>query len=427
MRKKLSVLFLLCGFVSLAFGQTEIPYSRYGLGILQQPEPAFLRGWADQSTAFHNSYNLNFMNPASYGYLSNTVFEAGLYGSSMKVSSSDSSGTFGDGGISTLALAFPLVKNKLGLSLGVMPFSRVNYDIIQTHDSLGALGKTASYFQGSGGLNTFYIGAGYKWKNLSFGVNAEYLFGKIDYTTILAFPDTQNAYNTLRDEARIVSDIIFTGGAQYRLYFGSEKNYALDFGVTGNLKSNVNATRDLMYIRFTYRDNTGFITTTPQPKDTISSVTDGSGKIILPARFSAGLMFSKVSHYMIGLNYQFGKWSDYSSFGEKDFTADSWKLSAGLQVIPNYKSYTHYLNVVAYRAGFSMGKNYLELDGKDLPEYEADLGFGFPLKRVLSEISFSGELSHLGSLKDNPLMISTFRMTLGITLNDRWFQKRKFD
>jgi hypothetical protein len=83
--------------------------------------------------------------------------------------------------------------------------------------------------------------------------------------------------------------------------------------------------------------------------------------------------------------------------------------------------------VVAYRAGFSMGKNYLALDGKNLPEYEADFGFGFPLKRVLSEISLSGELYHLGSLKENPLEISMFRMTLGITLNDRWFQKRKFE
>src|ERR1051325_7584291 len=124
MRKKLLVLFLSVCFFSAVFGQTEIPYSRYGLGILEQPEPAVLRGWANQSAAFHNSYNLNFMNPASYGYLTNTVFEAGLYGSTMKINSSDSSATFGDGGIATLALAFPLVKNKMGLSLGVMPFSR---------------------------------------------------------------------------------------------------------------------------------------------------------------------------------------------------------------------------------------------------------------------------------------------------------------
>jgi len=427
MRRKLCILFLLCGFAGLAFGQTQIPYSRYGLGILEQPEPAFLRGWGYQSAAFHNSYNLNFMNPASYSYLSNTVLEAGLYGSHMKVSTADSSGGFGDGGIATLALAFPVIKNKLGLSLGVMPFSRVNYNVVQNHDSAGALGTITNYFQGSGGLNTFYLGAGYKWKNLSFGVNAEYLFGKIDYSTILALPDTQNAYNTLRDEGRVVNDFIFTGGLQYRLFFGEAKDYALDLGVFGNLKTNVTATRDLMYVRFTYIDASGFTTTTPQPKDTISSVRDGNGIIVLPGRVSAGIMFTKLSHYMIGVNYQYGKWSDYTSYGEKDFTADNWKLSAGFQFVPNYKSYTHYLNVVAYRAGFSMGKNYLELDGKNLPEYEADLGFGFPLKRVLSEISVSGEWSHLGSLKEDPLKISTFRMTLGITLNDRWFQKRKFE
>ena len=74
-----------------------------------------------------------------------------------------------------------------------------------------------------------------------------------------------------------------------------------------------------------------------------------------------------------------------------------------------------------------MGKNYLEFNGKELPEYEANLGIGFPLKRVLSELSLSGEFTHLGSLEENPLAISTFRISLGVTLNDRWFQKRKFD
>ena len=426
MMRKLSFLSVFVCCCNAAFGQSEIPYSRYGLGILQQPQPAFLRGWANQSSAFHNGYNLNFMNPASYSYLTNTVFEAGLFGSSMKIkTTADSQAVFGDGGIATLALGLPLIKNKLGLSFGLTPFSRVNYDIIQHNDSLPGLGASANYFKGTGQLYTFYLGIGYKWKNLSIGINAQYLFGKLDYSTILAFPEAQNAYNTLRDESRTVGDIIFTGGLQYHLNLDEKKNYAFDLGIAGNLKSNVNASRDLMYVRFIYPP--GVINPSPVPKDTISSVSDSKGKIVLPMRYSAGLMFSKASHYMIGVNYDFGQWSDYSSFGEKDLITDSWRLSAGIQIIPDYKSYTHYLKVVAYRAGFSLGKNYLEFDGKDLPEYEGDLGIGLPLKRVLSELSLTGEWSHIGSLKENPLTISTFRMTLGITLNDRWFQKRKFD
>lgn len=426
MMRKLSFLIVIVCFCQAAFGQTGFPYSRYGLGILQQPQPAFLRGWGNQSAAFHNAYNLNFMNPASYSYLTTTVFEAGLFGSTMKIkNTADSQAVFGDGGIATLALGFPIIKNKLGLSLGLLPFSRVNYDIIRENDSIPGLGETANDFQGSGQLYTLYLGSGYKWKNLSIGVNAQYLFGKLDYSTILAFPDTQNAFNTLRDESRVIGDIVFVGGLQYHLNLDEKKNYALDFGITGNLKTNVNATRNLMYVRFVYPP--GVINPSPVPKDTISNVSNGEGTIVLPLRFSAGLIFSKTSHYMIGVSYDFGKWSDYSSFGEKDLTGDSWRLSAGIQFIPDYKSYTHYLKVVAYRAGFSMGKNYLEFNDKDLREHELDLGIGFPLKRVLSELSLTGEFYKIGSLKENPLTISTFRMTLGITLNDRWFQKRKFD
>lgn len=426
MMRKLSFLIVIVCSCCRAFGQVEIPYSRYGLGILQQPQPAFLRGWANQSTAFHNAYNLNFMNPASYSYLTNTVFEAGLFGSSMKIKTvTDSQAVFGDGGIATLALGFPVIKNKLGLSFGLTPFSRVNYDIIQVNDSVPGLGYSENYFQGTGQLYTFYLGSGYKWKNLSIGVNAQYLFGKLDYNTVLAFPEAQNSYNTLRNESRVIGDIIFTGGLQYRQFLDDKKVYALDFGLTGNLQSNLNATRNLMYVRFIYSQE--LVDSIPIPRDTISNVSDSEGKIVLPMRYSAGLIFSKASHYMIGVTYDFGKWSDYSSFGEKDLTGNSWRLSAGIQIIPDYKSYTQYLKVVAYRAGFSMGKNYLEFNGKELPEYEANLGIGFPLKRVLSELSLSGEFTHLGSLKENPLAISTFRITLGVTLNDRWFQKRKFD
>lgn len=427
LKNALALILFISSYVSV-FGQNEIPYSRYGLGTLLQPEPAFLRGWGNQSAAFHNAYNLNFINPASYGYLTNTVLEAGLYGSTLNIkTTADSAARFGDGGIATLALGFPVFKNKMGLSIGITPFSQVNYDILQSNDSTPELGQTANYFQGNGGLYNFYLGTGYKWNNFSFGINAAYLFGKLSYSTILAFPDSSNTFNTLRDEARFVGGLVFTGGFQYRLNLNKDKGYALDFGVTGNLKSNVNATRDLMYVRFTYVNNSGINTGVPNPFDTISNVSDGKGAIVLPGRFSAGIIFSKTSHYMIGVNYEFGKWSDYTSFGEKDFTADRWKLSTGIQWVPNYKSYTDYLKVVAYRAGFSMGKNYLQLDGKDLPEYEADFGIGFPLKRVLSEISLSGELSHIGKLSENPLTITTFRITLGVTLNDRWFQKRKFD
>ncbi len=416
----LTVIMVLVSGVSLA--QTAIPYSRYGLGLLQNPAPAFLRGWGNQSAAFNNPLNINYLNPASYAYINFTVFETGLFGSALKVKSqSDSVAYYNDGGISTFALAFPVIKNKMGASIGIMPFSSVSYNLLQENDSVPGIGKSYNEFMGSGNTYAFYIGSGYKIKNLSFGINAAYLFGKLNYSSTLVFPDTTNAYNTLRDESRILGDFLFMGGAQYSLRWGTDNIYSLNFGISGNVKTNISAQHTVQYVRFSYQNGAEII------KDTISISTDEAGQIVLPVTVSAGIMFSKSNHYKFGLNYRFGKWSDYSSFGEKDITTDSWQLSAGMQIVPDYTSYSHYLNLIAYRLGASIGKNYLQYDGQDFPEYEIDFGLGLPMKRVLSEVSFSGEWVHIGKLSNNPLTISNFRLTLGVTLNDRWFQKRKYD
>ena len=425
MAGKIFKVFMLAALLvpAVSQGQSTIPYSRYGLGLLQRAEPAFLKGWGGLSAAYHNPYNFNYYNPASYGYISYTTLEAGLYGSLLTLKTpSDSNGYFGDGGLANLSLGFPVIRNKLGVSTGIIPFSRVNYNVVQNNDSLEGLGQTYNYFQGSGGSYIFYLGAGYKWKDLSFGINAGYMFGKLDYSTVLAFPPEQNAFNTLRDESRVLGDIVFNGGVQYRLTLDAEKNYFLDMGVSGNLKSNINATRNLQYVRFIYDVDGSQI-----PKDTISSSTEEDGEIVLPPSINGGLIFTKANRYMVGLNYQYAMWSEYASFGETDETTDSWRLSAGVQIVPDFKSYSNYWKLIAYRAGFSVGTNYLKFGGKDIPEYELSIGAGFPVRKMLSEISAAAEWTHIGSMKENPLTISHFRLTVGVTLNDRWFIKRKFD
>lgn len=425
--KRLSfLLIIITAYPAFLKGQ-NLPYSRYGLGTLFDPEFANLRGWGGLSAAYHNPFNINFCNPASYSDIKLATFDAAAFGTVLKLRSPDTSVVFGDGSVANLVLGFPVIKNKAGISFGISPFSRVNYSISQENDSSAEFGRSFNLFQGQGGIYRFYGGAGYKFKQLSIGMNVSYLFGTINYTDILAFPDTFNAYNTRRQELRRLGDFLFDGGVQYRFVLDKEKFYLLDLGLTGSLETNINANRDLLYDRFTYTDANGSLTNTINPQDTIYSIIDEKGYITLPGTFAAGAIFSKQYRYSVGVNFKYTLWSQYQSFGEADQTSDTWKLSVGSEVIPDYKSYQQYWKIISYRLGFSYGQNYVELNDKELKQFAVTLGAGFPLRRSFSQISLAGEWIHVGSLKENPVTASYFRLTAGFTLNDKWFQKRKFD
>lgn len=407
----------------IANGQ-NLPYSRYGLGTLFDPEYTNLRGWGGLSAAYHNPFNINFANPASYSDIKLATLDVALFGGALKLNTPDTFIVFGDGSVSNIALGFPVIKNKAGISFGISPFSRVNYSIAQENDSSVEFGSSYNLFQGQGGLYRFYAGGGYKFGNLSVGINASYLFGTINYTDILAFPESLNAYNTRRQEMRRLGDFLFDAGVQYRVNIGKEKLYFLDLGLTGNLQTDIRAHRDLLYERFIYTENSN---NPIDPQDTLYSVLNEKGVVTLPGTFAAGAIFSKQYRYSVGVNYKYTMWSNFKSFGEADQTADTWKLGVGGEFIPDYKSYQQYWKIISYRVGMTYGKNYVELNDQELKQYAINVGAGFPLRRSFSQISLAGEWVHIGSLKDNPVTASFFRLTAGFTLNDKWFQKRKFD
>lgn len=425
--KKLVCISFLCAFLPSILSAQNIPYSRYGIGNLFNPEFTNLRGWGSLSAAFHSPVNINFANPASYSDIKLATLDAAAYVSLLKLETADTAVAFGDGSIANLALGLPLIKNKAGVSLGISPYSRVSYSISQANDSSADFGNSFNLFQGDGGLYRFYLGGGYKLKDLSLGFNASYLFGTIDYTDILAFPETTNAYNTRRQEFRKLGDFLFDVGAQYRITFGKDKIYFLDVGAAGNFKTNIRTIRDLVYDRFTYTDDAGNSITTVNPKDTIFSIQNEKGQVTLPASFSAGAIFSKQYRYSIGANVKYTQWSQFKSFGETDETADTWNISLGGEFIPDYKSFQKYWKLMSYRAGITYGQNYVKLNDNTLRQFTLSLGIGMPLKRSFSQVSLATEWVKIGFVQDNPVAASFFRLTAGFTLNDKWFQKRKFD
>jgi hypothetical protein len=91
----------------------------------------------------------------------------------------------------------------------------------------------------------------------------------------------------------------------------------------------------------------------------------------------------------------------------------------------------NYFSNVAYRAGFFIGPDYIKVD-KKLPVFGATLGLGLPLAQSrqapgqATVINMAFEFIKRGN-NDNLLKENLFRFSLGFSLSDVWFVKRKYD
>jgi len=92
----------------------------------------------------------------------------------------------------------------------------------------------------------------------------------------------------------------------------------------------------------------------------------------------------------------------------------------------------NYFSNVAYRAGFVIGQDYIQVENK-LPLWGLSFGMGLPLanynqlaRAQASIINLSLEYTKRGNNK-NLLKDNFFRISVGLSLSDLWFIKRKYE
>ena len=125
-------------------------------------------------------------------------------------------------------------------------------------------------------------------------------------------------------------------------------------------------------------------------------------------------------------------WSSYSAFGQTQGLKNSMRTSLGAQFIPDPKPNASYLKRTHYRIGVRYMQTALELKSTPLNEYAASIGFGLPVGRSyilqnFSMVNIGVEVGQRGTLTNGLIKENFIKATVGFTINDRWFQKPKFD
>ena len=419
----------LFSFAYPASGQKNIdsPYSRFNLGTLQ-PEGSFRSlGMGSVGTAIRDNSSIYFSNPASYSSLDTIsfVFDFGLdYGSNF-ISDGISKFSSNDMNFHHLILGFPLSKG-WGFAAGIVPISSGYYQISQTVTSADpgydpTTGEYTETHNGDGGITKFFLGTGVKLsKNFSVGANLSFLSGQIKRDNSIQFSDFYNVFNNISEEKLILGGINFDYGIQYTASF--KNNYFLNLGASITTGNNYNTKYSQLSLKYTAYNVT----------DTISYVPNNSTKTFIPATYRFGIAFGKKNKFTAGLDYVTTKWSTSKIPGSSGYAADTRELRFGAEFIPDKYSNYSYLSRIEYRIGGHIGDNYLIINGEQLKEYGASLGFGIPLPVILgnpfSKTNLYIDYSKKYASPTNNLHAEGF-LTIGVSLNlyDNWFFKRKYE
>ncbi len=420
----------------LAQNATNSPYSQYGYGTLAEQGNGASVGMSGLSQGWREGNSVNFANPASYSGIDSLsfIFDAGISGIMTNFTEGSRRLNAYNSSFDYLVGAFRLFP-RVGFAFGFMPYSNVGYsysseETIGTSEVTGDTKTTAvDSYSGSGGIHQIFIGVGAsviktRSINFSLGVNAAYLWGNYDKAVISSFSDVY--INTL--------------SKYYKAKFNS---YKVDVALQWGQKI---TSRDRLTIGGTYsfghnmKANPECLIISNNSQTGVADTTSFSaGKYMaLPTTIAAGFVWNHANKWRVGVDWIYEMWSkvDYPMevLADDGYTTtyemvgdqfkDRHRFIIGGEYCHNELS-RRWVDRLRYRIGASYATPYLKVNGATGPkEYGVSAGVGIPIingynNRSVLNVSVSWTRS------DAPNMIKEdmFRLSIGLTFNERWFAK----
>lgn len=400
---------------------TASPYSYYGFGDQHFKGSNEIKSMGSLAV-FSDSLHINTLNPASYSKLQTVTFSLGASYKSTQFKNANASEKTSSGSFDYLALAFPA--GKFNVALGIMPYSFVGYNIQKINTS-GQF-KESNQNIGEGGLNRTFLGLSYKInKNFSFGVNGAYIFGDTE-TSLTKFILDNGEGVAFERGSRIrninnYSGLTVTAGLNYEQPLNKNLKLYTSATFSPEMKLKNDQTKVLATVKADSR--VGLLEI-----DAVTTQTSNE-KMLLPMNFSVGAGVGNHLKWFAGAEYTASQTSKYNSFYQYENARynDYMKIGLGGFYTPKYNSFTSYFERMTYRAGFNYENTGLVLNNQEIKGLNANVGLGFPVGRFNSNINFGVEYGQKGNTNMGLIKENYVGFNIGLSFNDVWFKRRKFD
>ncbi len=466
-----------------AQNNTSSPYSIRGYGEMENSSNAFCRALGGASNGIRSEHVFSFSNPASLGATKLVILDFGFRLDYSHIYSDSASKTGYNGNFNYFSLSFPVYRKPIikkdtsasarskttklyteyrsvwNAAFGFMPYSSINSTYSKLKDT--TYGLIGNYYSRTGGLTRLFFMNSVNIKpNISLGLNTSFIFGQTR-----AY-DGYYLFDTGVSRATIHENNISMRGFKFDFGIQAERNkdtiYKRDSIVVNGQKILRVSKRPVRFVFGATLDNSAqlnysifrqilnksnyYITA---PIDTVILQENKKGKTALPLGYSAGFSVTYNNTWMFTADYRAEQWGSLKSSLYSDSFSNSSQFSFGLAYRPDYNvtnfkktsGNKRYLPYIEYRFGFrtrNTGYNFLDNAGNinPLKEYGLSFGIGIPKLRtewdtkyfqVKSMFNITAEYVKRGNIQNGMISENLYRITLGLTLPDVWFRKRKFE
>lgn len=406
---------ILTGLSVFAQSRTSSPYSFFGIG--QQTFRGTIENRSMGGLRTHlDSIHINLRNPAGYGRLKLTTFTVGSVHTETWASTETDNETYESTSIEYVSIGIPLGK-KGGMGFGLVPFKSVGYEIGERTDDF------YTNFTGEGSVNRAYFGLGYEFnKNFSIGGELRYNFGRETNSSSVALSNVQ--YGTNEENLTDFSGLSFNFGLHYQAML--DDRLEIQASATYTPESNITAEG--------VRSSSLFLLSNDFTENLFNTRTSDIAreKLRLPSDFTVGTTIGLPRKWSLGAEYSLQQSSSLSSrnvIPDNTRFTDAASYRVGGFYIPDYNSISSYWNRVVYRGGLRYEETGLNLNGSDINEFGISFGMSLPVGRTsaFSNANFGLEYGQRGTTDNNLIKEDFFSISIGLSLNDKWFLKRKYN
>lgn len=415
---------LCAGFTAFAQQGTSSPYSYFGVGDVKFKGTNEIKTMGSLAV-YQDSIHINTLNPASYSQLKTTTFTLGFTNSTNQIKTQNESASATRNSFDYFALAFPA--GKFGFAVGIMPYSFVGYSINNTAVENGL--TIDRKYEGDGGINRAFFGMSYKVSNrFSLGAEAAYHFGDTENTTLKFITDDGSGFPVNNGSRELVKNdyngMTFNFGANYMAPLNEETQLNLAATFSPETQLSNNQLVKTATVRYSGKD---LLVT--EEKETANSNND----LKFAMKYSFGASIGDPMKWMIGAEYTGVNNKNLNTTNQNALMSyeNGYKVALGGFYTPDYRPYfANFFERMTYRAGFKYEKTGFVMNQQDINDISGSLGVGVPIglrNRNVSNLNIGLEYGQRGTTQNNLIKENYFNVSVGLSFNDLWFVKRRFN